>query len=484
MIDYEFDSEIKVELVQSNASDAMVVAAARVSTQGAESKPEDDKGLIRYLMKNRHGSPFEHNSFTFRVTGPIFMWREHMRHRIGFCLPGSAQIPVGTQKNGSTKSIEKVYSDWKEGVKDSLGRTRMLPSTRNLTTRTLNTDTGLFEYAQMVDVYKSGVKPIIRVELASGNILRCTEDHRVWTTGGWVRAGDLTGDHLVARMGKVVTGDPIGIPKRLREGIQVWTTEQKRNLIGGVGTCHVCHRQAFGVNLHLDHVIPVCEDLTKALDVNNLKPICEPCHRDKTNAEQALARRRTQQLGARYERVLSVMPDGEEMTYDIEMPAPWHNFVADGVVVHNSYNEESGRYKELEPHFYIPGEDRKLIQQGKPGHYEFVQGSDAHHWIVKDEMEMVAVHAYRAYKSMLNAGIAREVARMILPLNTYSTAYVTCNARSLMHFLSLRVHDDGATFPSFPQREIEMVAEQYERSFALHMPTTYFAFIENGLVAP
>ena len=63
---------------------------------------------------------------------------------------------------------------------------------------------------------------------------------------------------------------------------------------------------------------------------------------------------------------------------------------------------------------------------------------------------------------MLDAGVAREVARIVLPLTIYSSMYVTLNARSLMNFLSLRTHDEDARFPSFPQREIEMCAEQME----------------------
>ena len=77
-----------------------------------------------------------------------------------------------------------------------------------------------------------------------------------------------------------------------------------------------------------------------------------------------------------------------------------------------------------------------------------------------------------------------EVARMVLPLNIYSSMYVTMNARSLMNFLSLRRHVDGSAFPSFPQREIEMVAEQMESLWAGLMPLTHAAFVRNGRVCP
>ncbi len=236
MTKLEWRDDVEVELISHDASDDLVVASARVSTLGAESNPENAEeyqGLINFLMKNRHGSPFEHNQFVFKVSAPIFVWREHMRHRIGF-----------------------------------------------------------------------------------------------------------------------------------------------------------------------------------------------------------------------------------------------------------SYNEESGRYKQLEPVFYLPYEGRKLKQTGKAGHYNLQEGEESLRWIVQDEIEHANKVAYLSYEAMLHAGVAREVARMVLPVNIFSTAYVTCNARSLMHFLSLRTNVEDSRFSSFPQREIEMVAEKYEEMFSVLMPLTYKAFNRNGRVAP
>jgi thymidylate synthase (FAD) len=149
-----------------------------------------------------------------------------------------------------------------------------------------------------------------------------------------------------------------------------------------------------------------------------------------------------------------------------------------------SYNEESGRYRELRPVFYLPGEDRKLVQAGKPGAYEFLPGDDRQHTLVNQTVRDASARAYAAYQEMLAAGIAREVARMVLPLNIYSSMYVTMNARSLMNFLSLRRRVDGAAFPSFPQREIEMCAERMEVIWQRLMPLTWSAFNDHGRIAP
>jgi thymidylate synthase (FAD) len=149
-----------------------------------------------------------------------------------------------------------------------------------------------------------------------------------------------------------------------------------------------------------------------------------------------------------------------------------------------SYNEESGRYKELSPVFYVPAPDRNLVQVGKTGHYEFLPGSAEQVALVEQESRTTSQQAYESYKRMLEAGVAREVARIVLPLNIYSSMYVTMNSRALMNFLSLRTQREGTHFPSFPQREIEMCAEKMEDFWAPLMPYTYEAFNKNGRVAP
>ncbi|GHA99750.1 flavin-dependent thymidylate synthase [Streptomyces tendae] len=149
-----------------------------------------------------------------------------------------------------------------------------------------------------------------------------------------------------------------------------------------------------------------------------------------------------------------------------------------------SYNEESGRYRELQPVFYVPDASRKLVQQGRPGKYVFVEGTPEQHELVGDAMEDSYRQAYATYQRMLAAGVAREVARAVLPVGLYSSMYATCNARSLMHFLGLRTQHELAKVPSFPQREIEMVGEKMEAEWSRLMPLTHAAFNANGRVAP
>jgi thymidylate synthase (FAD) len=149
-----------------------------------------------------------------------------------------------------------------------------------------------------------------------------------------------------------------------------------------------------------------------------------------------------------------------------------------------SYNEESGRYKELAPMFYVPTWARPIAQIGKAGAYQYVEGTPTQHNIMDKAMQMSCASAYSYYQSMLSNGIAREVARMVLPVNIYSSMFATCNPRSLMHFLGLRTSDVGAMFPSTPMFEIERAARKMEEVFMEYWPMTYIAWNKNGRVCP
>lgn len=149
-----------------------------------------------------------------------------------------------------------------------------------------------------------------------------------------------------------------------------------------------------------------------------------------------------------------------------------------------SYNEMSGRYVEMKPNFYVPSESRPLIQIGKPGAYKFEPGTEEQFYGVQSGFQIISKHAWYEYQLMLEQGIAKEVARMVLPLNLMSTMIVAMNPRALMNFLSLRVKSDHATYPTFPMWEIDQVAQQYEIHFKEKFPMTWEAFFINGRVAP
>lgn len=134
-----------------------------------------------------------------------------------------------------------------------------------------------------------------------------------------------------------------------------------------------------------------------------------------------------------------------------------------------SYNEVSGRYTELEPTFYIPPRSRPLIQHGKVGAYNFTSGSDEQYAIVRNRLERNSDQSWEYYQAMIAYGVAREVARDVLPLNIMTSFYATVNPRNLMQFLALR-DEDQALY------EIRDVARQMDEIFEETMPLTYKAY--------
>jgi thymidylate synthase (FAD) len=141
----------------------------------------------------------------------------------------------------------------------------------------------------------------------------------------------------------------------------------------------------------------------------------------------------------------------------------------------HSYNEWSGRYSKIEAEFYVPENVR--TQVGKPGAYSFEPVDDDVRENARREIEENAERAFQAYERMLEQGVAKEVARAVLPLSTYTKYYWSCNPRSLMHFCGLRNHESA-------QYEIREYAAAAESFLERLMPVTHAAFVANGRVAP
>lgn len=170
------------------------------------------------------------------------------------------------------------------------------------------------------------------------------------------------------------------------------------------------------------------------------------------------------------------------MTWRVSAPIMvWREFMRHRIA---SYNEQSGRYMEMEGVFYTAPRERNLQQVGKPGRYEYIPGTPAQFDLMRTLDEIECKVLWEGYQSRLASGISKEMARKNLPLSLYSTAWVTMNLRGLMNFLSLRTTDPDARFPSTPQWEIEQVARAMEKDFKLQFPIVSALFREAGSVCP
>jgi thymidylate synthase (FAD) len=142
-----------------------------------------------------------------------------------------------------------------------------------------------------------------------------------------------------------------------------------------------------------------------------------------------------------------------------------------------SFNEFSMRYAKAVDEFYLPEPDDVRSQVGKPGAYSFEPVDVELAERTREELQAVYEQAFRAYERLVGQGVARELARSVLPVGVYTEFFWTVNARSLMNFVSLRAADTA-------QREIRRYAEAVETFLAREMPITHEAFVANGRVAP
>ena len=141
----------------------------------------------------------------------------------------------------------------------------------------------------------------------------------------------------------------------------------------------------------------------------------------------------------------------------------------------SSFNEMSMRYHvPASIDFFYPEEENVRKQVGKPGAYTF-ESLDKFPELI-EKFDQVYKIAEEAYRYMLSLGIAKELARSVLPVGQYTEFIWTVNARSLINFLSLRNDADA-------QLEIREYASKIEKLFSDILPFTYDSWIQNGRMA-
>lgn len=151
-----------------------------------------------------------------------------------------------------------------------------------------------------------------------------------------------------------------------------------------------------------------------------------------------------------------------------------------------SYNEESGRYKQLEPIFWLPPRHRPMMRpEGFRSAYpDFDVPTDAEYDSLCAELRLGYQRAYESYEYLLERGFDRGLARDVLGIGIFSACYVTANPRSFFHWLELRTKKTEARRPSRPLWEIAEAARQVEDIIARLWPISYEVWCENGRMAP
>jgi thymidylate synthase (FAD) len=131
-----------------------------------------------------------------------------------------------------------------------------------------------------------------------------------------------------------------------------------------------------------------------------------------------------------------------------------------------SYNEISSRYTEVKEEFYIP---EKFRIQDKSNRQGSIESGNLNQEFLLSEYKKAIKNSYQTYEKLLKEGVAKEMARMVLPVSQYTEFYWTINARSLLNFLKLRMD-------SHAQKEIREYANSIAKIFEEKMPWTWEAF--------
>jgi thymidylate synthase (FAD) len=277
-----------------------------------------------------------------------------------------------------------------------------------------------------------------------------------------------------------------------RESIGRWTTQAAVRVHRRNGwTCQLCREKA--VEAHCHHIVPVWADVALARNEGNLTTLCGDCHRSIQGRELEFVERlrgtpfvgqatpRPRVAWNRIERSRLMRIEGFEYigieeTYDVEVEGPHHNFVANGIITHNSVNELSARYSLMPLLFYKPEADQFALQsrsnkQGREGGAPAAVYEEAvRRW------EELRASAGGAYAWMLEEDVARELARIDLPLSTYTQWYWKIDLHNLLHFLTLRV-DERA------QWEIQEFGRVMAGMVKRVAPLSYEAWVDYDLTA-
>ena len=158
------------------------------------------------------------------------------------------------------------------------------------------------------------------------------------------------------------------------------------------------------------------------------------------------------------------------MTIAFDVPA----FTRDQIVRHRSmsFSVFSLRYSEAKPVFWVPSDDRPLVQVGKALDYRREQGSKVQRILAEGKIVDAATRAWLDYERMIESGVANEVARTVLPNSVYSPFWATGNLRSWLHFVGIR-NDPHA------QHEVREAAEKVESIIGERWPVALAAYRDN-----
>lgn len=463
---------MKVELLTITPNcEELIEKSARVCYDSPE-KPETRKQFIQSLIKRGHEGCIEHGIATFHIQGVSrALTHQLVRHRVASynqrCLSGDTKI-LRYNTNRKALSIKELYERQKT---EKIGRNKLM------ILRSMN-ENSIIVPNKFIKVFQSGIKNVYEITTELGYKIKTSLEHKFFDKDGEITLKELNVGNFIYVNGIELYRDKEWFEEKYNNGYSTvdisricnikTTTARKWKNIHQIKTNYSYKRHKAwnkGITGVLSHAYGLtawnkgkkCSQLegdkngswkgdnvgiaggyARGYKIKIKKDICELCnshskteihHKDRNPKNPSidnlielciachkLLHRGTTVKKAILDRIVSIEYSGKEMTYDIEMKSPYHNFVANGFIVHNSQ-----RYvKETAFEYVIPDSIVKHILHGRR---------------FKDIMASIR----NQYALMIRDGIPAEDARFLLPNACCTEIVMTCNFREWRHFLKLRL---------------------------------------------
>ena len=467
----EIDSEKIMKHIEM-AGRVCYKSESRISDKSAEK-------FIANIIKSGHESVIEHVSITFKIICDRGITHEIVRHRLAsYCVSGDTLIPSYSNNKRSTgkkRTIEEIYN-WSQNPKYHA-------AFKALVIRSFDEKTHTIVPNKIKNVFYNGVQDVFELRTESGRNIKCTAGHKFFLNGEYITLENITvGDYIYSNGFPLLENEDwlrhnylilnktraqlaleigcceatlykafkkFGIVKSWSDipnrkpghGVKGMFSEEEKNKIsermrgennpgykknrndltlsGGYSeaqrkffaenrTCEIC-----GVNsdIEIHH-----KDLNPKNNLeNNIMFLCSQCH----HLWHGIFA-----IGAFKDKVVSINYVGKEKVFDLEMEEPYHNYVANGIVVHNS--QESSRYCD-----YSADKFSGELTFIKPC---FWTEDDENFLLWKKTMQILEEN----YLAMRKNGARPEQARSILPNSLKTEIFMTANLREWRHFLKLR----------------------------------------------